>query len=96
MTPVALDALNPLGRLRSFMPGNPYFRLSTTLREAGLRPSTCLHQSPAGVSPDVGTVRGKPAKSAASPPQWLQNPRIGISSLNLLFKHSYCTEKPQN
>ncbi|MDM9381160.1 hypothetical protein QUB80_10640 [Chlorogloeopsis sp. ULAP01] len=39
------------GRLRhvyasSFMPGNPYFRLSTTLREAGLRPSTCLQQSP--------------------------------------------------
>ncbi|MDM9385001.1 hypothetical protein QUB80_30550 [Chlorogloeopsis sp. ULAP01] len=45
MTPVALDALNPQGRTGSFMPGNPYFRLSTTLREAGLRPSTCLRQS---------------------------------------------------
>ncbi|MDM9380788.1 hypothetical protein QUB80_08725 [Chlorogloeopsis sp. ULAP01] len=32
-------------RAGSFMPGNPYFRLSTTLREAGLRPSTCLRQS---------------------------------------------------
>ncbi|MDM9385589.1 hypothetical protein QUB80_33580 [Chlorogloeopsis sp. ULAP01] len=49
-------------RTGSFMPGNPYFRLSAFGVYASHRRG------------------GKPSKSAGSPTQWLQNPRIGISS----------------
>ncbi|MDM9381695.1 hypothetical protein QUB80_13380 [Chlorogloeopsis sp. ULAP01] len=73
MKPVALDALNPQGRLRSLMAGNPYFRLSTTLREAGLRPSTCLRQLYLLLSaPRLRAYKSaKPQGRAGSPPHCL-------------------------